>query len=179
MPKKCREGQAAIWSRETFESVLTQLPMPHKIIFAICGYTGCRISEARQLCAGDIGKADIHFRRAIVKGKDHSRSVPICHRLGELLTEADLPTSGYLFPGRHRGQPITRVACDQALRRACAELGLEGYSTHSCRRSWATRLDKAGVRLKAIAALGGWASLENLGRYLDVDEGELRAAVEV
>ncbi len=29
------------------------------------------------------------------------------------------------------------------------------FSTHSNRRTWATKLDKAGVRLKTIQDLGG------------------------
>jgi integrase/recombinase XerD len=86
--------------------------------------------------------------------------------------EADLPSSGYLFPGWGGEQPITRQACDLALRKACDRLGLRGYSTHSNRRTWATRLDKAGVRLKAIQDLGGWSSMAALQRYLEVSEDE-------
>lgn len=51
-------------------------------------------------------------------------------------------------------------------------LGLRGYSTHSNRRTWVTRLDKAGVRLKAIQDLGGWSSMAALQRYLEVLEEE-------
>ena len=44
-----------------------------------------------------------------------------------------------------------------------------------CGRSaiaWATRLDKAGVRLKAIQDLGGWSSMAALQQYLEVSEEE-------
>ena len=41
---------------------------------------------------------------------------------------AALPSSGYLFPGRGGQGPITRQACDAALRKACDRLGLRGYS---------------------------------------------------
>jgi len=58
------------------------------------------------------------------------------------------------------------------LRKACDRLGLRGYSTHSNQRTWATRLDKAGVRLKAIQDLGGWSSIAALKRYLEVSEEE-------
>ncbi|MBE9157050.1 tyrosine-type recombinase/integrase [Nodosilinea sp. LEGE 06152] len=64
-----------------------------------------------------------------------------------------------------------------ALRKACNRLGLRGYSTHSNRRTWATRLDKAGVRLKAIQDLGGWSSMAALQRYLEVSEEEKVEAI--
>jgi len=51
-------------------------------------------------------------------------------------------------------------------------LGLRGFSTHSNRRTWATKLDKAGVRLKTIQYLGGWTSMATLQRYLEVSEEE-------
>lgn len=153
--------------------------MPHKVIFGICLYTGCRVSEARQLCADDIEGSYIHFRAEITKGGKHGRSVPVASGLAALLDEVELPTSGYLFRGRCPGQPITRQACDRALRVACEALELEGYSTHSFRRTFATQLDRSGARLKAIATLGGWRSLGNLQRYLEVDDAELSRAVEL
>jgi len=45
-------------------------------------------------------------------------------------------------------------------------------SIHSNRRTWATKLDKAGVRLKTIQDLGGWTSMAALQRYLEVSEEE-------
>ncbi|MBE9137877.1 hypothetical protein IQ254_11850 [Nodosilinea sp. LEGE 07088] len=67
-----------------------------------------------------------------------TRSVPLHSKLKAVLGEAGLPSSGYLFPGRGGNAPITRQACDAALRQACDRLGLRGYSTHTNRRTWAT-----------------------------------------
>jgi integrase/recombinase XerD len=98
-------------------------------------------------------------------------------KLKAILGETGLPTSGYLFPDRGGQGPITRQACDAALRKACDRLGLRGYSTHSNRRTWATRLDKAGVRLKAIQDWG--ASMAVLQRYLEVSEERVGAIAQL
>lgn len=178
MAKRHRKGQSSIWEVEEFEAVLNELSMPHKLIIAICFYTDARVSEARQLRAGDIGKKEIYFRKEITKGRRWDRAVPISTKLRALLEAAELPQEGYLFKGRVPGKPVTRQAVDAALRQACSQLGLEGYSTHSGRRSFATRLDKNQVRLKTIAELGGWKSLGNLAAYLEISPEELEQAVE-
>jgi integrase/recombinase XerD len=171
VPKQNRHDQAEIWTTEQFEQVMGELSPKMRSLFSICYYTGCRVSEARQLRAEDVVGNTLVLRKATTKTK-RTRSVPIHPKLKAVLEEADLPNQGYLFPGRGGEVPITRQACDLALRKACDRLGLRGYSTHSNRRTWATRLDKAGVRLKAIQDLGGWSSMAALQRYLDVSEEE-------
>ena len=171
MPKRDRHDQAEIWSADQFEQVMGELSPKMRALFSICYYTGCRVSEARQLRAEDVVGETLVFRKATTKTK-RTRSVPIHPKLKTVLGETGLPISGYLFPGRSGEEPITRQACDLALRKACDRLGLRGYSTHSNRRTWATRLDKAGVRLKAIQDLGGWSSMAALQRYLEVSEDE-------
>jgi integrase/recombinase XerD len=171
MPKRDRHDQAEIWSADLFEQVMGELSPKMRSLFSICYYTGCRVSEARQLRAEDVVGDALVLRKATTKTK-RTRSVPLHPKLKAVLGEIGLPSTGYLFPGRDGQGPITRQACDAALRKACDRLGLRGYSTHSNRRTWATRLDQAGVRLKAIQDLGGWSSMAALQRYLDVSEDE-------
>lgn len=171
MPKRDRHDQAEIWTANQFEQVMGDLSPKMRSIFSICYYTGCRVSEARQLQAEDVVGGTLIFRKATTKEK-RTRAVPIHPQLKAVLETADLPRTGFLFPGRSGEGPITRQACDLALRKACDRLGLRGYSTHSNRRTWATRLDRAGVRLRTIQDLGGWSSMADLQRYLDVSEEE-------
>ena len=175
MPKRDRHGQAEMWTEDQFDRVMAELSSKMRAVFSICYYTGCRVSEARQLKAEDIVGGSIVLRKATTKTK-RTRSVPIHAKLKVILQAAELPTEGYLFPGR-KGGCITRQACDAALRQACDRLGLRGFSTHSNRRTWATKLDKAGVRLKAIQDLGGWSSMAALQRYLEVSEEEKTDAI--
>jgi len=162
MPKRDRHDQAEIWSADLFEQVMGELSPKMRSLFSICYYTGCRVSEARQLRAEDVVGETLVFRKATTKTK-RTRSVPIHPKLKTVLGETGLPISGYLFPGRSGEEPITRQACDLALRKACDLLGLRGYSN---RRTWATRLDKAVVRLKALQDLGGrrWRRFNGIWR---------------
>ena len=175
MPKRDRHGQAEMWTEDQFLEVMAELSPKMRAIFSICFYTGCRVSEARQLKAEDVVGNAIVLRKETTKTK-RTRSVPMHPQLKQILDAAELPTAGYLFPGRKSGC-VTRQACDTALRVACDRLGLRGFSTHSNRRTWATKLDKAGVRLKTIQDLGGWTSMAALQRYLEVSEEEKADAI--
>lgn len=175
MPKRDRHGQAEMWTEDQVHQVMAELSPKMRAIFSICLYTGCRVSEARQLKAEDVVGGSIVLRKETTKTK-RTRSVPMHPQLKRILDAAELPTTGYLFPGRKSGC-VTRQACDTALRRACDRLGLRGFSTHSNRRTWATKLDKAGVRLKTIQDLGGWTSMAALQRYLEVSEDEKVEAI--
>ena len=178
MPKSDRNGKAEVWSDDQFEQVTAELNPNMRAIFSICYYTGCRVSEARQLRAESLVGNTIVFKKVTTKTQK-TRAVPVHSKLKVILAESDLPTEGYLFPGRKPDRPITRQACDKALRKVCGYLGLEGFSTHSNRRTWATGLDRRGVRMKAIQEIGGWSSLVSLQRYLEVSDAEKAAAIEV
>lgn len=176
MPKANRHGQAEVWNADQFEQGMVELSPKMRSLFSICYFTGCRISAAPQLRAEDIVGNHIVFRQATTKTK-RTRSVPIHPKLRAVLTATDLPKTGYLFPGRQPERLITRQAADKALRKACDRIGLRGFSTHSNRRTWATRLDRAGTRHRVIQKLGGWSQISALQRYLEVDEVEAESEI--
>lgn len=95
-------------------------------------------------------------------------------KLKQVLAQVELPTSGYLFPGRFKGH-LSRQAADLALRQACQELGWQGISTHSFRRTGITKLHEAGVPLRRIQARTGHVSLGNLALYVEVNQAEVDA----
>ncbi len=57
------------------------------------------------------------LRKATTKTK-RTQLLPLHPKLKAVLGETGLPSSGYLFPGRGGQGPITRQACDAALRKA-------------------------------------------------------------
>ena len=69
-------------------------------------------------------------------------------------------------------------AADKALRQTCETLGMQGVSTHSFRRSFATSALRRGVDLPTIQRVTGHKSLGSLGHYLEVGEAEVLAAIE-
>jgi len=65
---------------------------------------------------------------------------------------------------------MSRRAFDHALRKACTELDLKGFSTHGFRRSFLTSAHQAGVPLRNLQAISGHASLNQISVYLEVPE---------
>jgi integrase/recombinase XerD len=175
MPKNSRNGQAEIWD-EQLDEVIADLSPKMRAIFSICRYAGCRISEARQLKADDLVGGCIVFRKATTKGKA-TRQVNIHPALKVVLAEVGLPTTGYLFPGRSGERPITRQACDKALRKVCDRIALRGHSTHSFRRTTLTRLSNRQVPLRVIQEISGHKSLQELQRYLEVSPDQVEDAI--
>jgi integrase/recombinase XerD len=175
MPKANRNGQAAVWESEAqFLQVCAEMTPATRSVMLICYYTCCRVGEAVQLRRADITSGQIVFRRATTKTK-RTRSVPISQKLEAVL--AELPKGGYLFPGRNPDRHLTTRAVDKALRQACDRLGLQGFSTHSNRRTTATRLSRSQP-LKVVQEIGGWSQLGALQRYIDVTDEEKKDAID-
>lgn len=175
MPKRDRNGQAEIWTDEKLDQLWLELAPRFRALFSICLYTGCRVSEARQLQAEDLIGDHIVFRKQTTKSKG-TRQVKIHPRLKTVLGDIELPPEGYLFSGKVGGC-ITRQTADYALRQACDRLGFRGYSTHSFRRTALTRLSNAGVPLRVIQKISGHASLAELQKYLEVSDDQLEDAI--
>ena len=152
-----------------------------RVLFAICLFTGCRVSEALQLQTTDINNNTIIFRKCTTKGKLKTREVDIPPPLAELLTEYD-PKPGFLFPGM-RGVSTTghlsRYAADKILKKACKRIGINGVSTHSFRRTALTQMHNAGIPLRHIQEISGHNDLGTLQRYLEVSPEQKKKAVSV
>jgi integrase/recombinase XerD len=175
--KNNRNGQAEVLTEQQLEALMQVLPQNHRLLFAICYYTSCRVSEALKLQRSDLIGDRLVFRRATTKTKQ-TRDVKVPAKLQALLDQSDLPTSGYLFPGKKQGH-LTRQAADLALRNACDYLGIPGVSTHSFRRTGLTKLYKQGVPLKTLQERTGHVDLGNLAKYLAIGRDEVDAVAEL
>lgn len=175
--KNNRNGQAETLSEDQLAELFSVLPPNHKLLFAICYFTSCRVSEALQLHWSDLIGDRIVFRAATTKTK-RTRDVKIAQKLAAVLAELNLTQKGYLFPGKNGGH-LSRQAADLALRKACDYIGLQGISTHSFRRSAVTRLYHAGVDLKTLQKRTGHVNLANLALYVDVPQAAVDAAGEL
>ena len=174
-------GQGKILTAEELRLLFTDgLVSPRdRVLFGICLYTGCRVSEALALQTTDIKSGTITFRKSTTKGKLKTRVVDIQAGLAELLTDYQ-PSPGVLFPGlRGVTERLTRFAADKILRDACKRVGLVGVSTHSFRRTALTMMSSAGVPLRHIQEISGHNDLGTLQRYLEVTPEQRRRAVSV
>jgi integrase/recombinase XerD len=135
-----------------------------RLVFGLAYFTGSRISEVLSLQVEDIGAGSIVFKADRTKTGE-SRTAQIIAPLQALLDAYLVEESGPLFPGRHGRGQMTRQAADLILREACKDVGLEGVSTHSFRRSFVTALAKEGRTPSQIHQLTGHKSLGSLLEY--------------
>ena len=173
-------GQAKVLTIIELERLFIELNKNpcHAALFAICLYTGCRISEALHLETSDIKEGIIVFRKSTTKGKLKTRVVPIHPNLEKYLTGYHPGKAGPFFPGqRGRNQFMTRGTADRVLRTACDRAKISGASTHSFRRTALTLMSRAGVPLRHIQEISGHSDLGTLQRYLEVGDDEKIAAI--
>jgi integrase/recombinase XerD len=179
--KNNRHGQGKILSPQELKLLFTEgLTSPRdRALFAICLFTGCRISEALALQTSDIKNGTIIFRKSTTKGKLKTRVVDIQSGLAEILAEYQ-PKPGALFPGK-RGvtEHLTKFMAHKILVRACDRVGLLGVSTHSFRRTALTMMSSAGVPLRHIQEISGHNDLGTLQRYLEVTPEQRKKAISV
>ena len=194
MPKVSRKGQAEVLNQDQLAQLWGELNFPHSLIAQLAYYTGSRISEVCSLKIEDISAGQVVVRQ---HKTDRTKEVVIVPQLKAAIAQAQLPSSGYLFPAakwtratvkqyriqrqdgsyhfervgeRPPRQHISTRAVDKALRKTCDLLGLEGVSTHTFRRSLATHLYDGNVPLRQIMAITGHASLASLTSYLNLEQ---------
>ncbi|AFY75492.1 site-specific recombinase XerD (plasmid) [Synechococcus sp. PCC 7502] len=175
-----RNGQAEILTQEQLQEFFNYLSPKYRAIFAICLFSGCRISEALSLKTEDISNGVIVFRKSVTKGKLKTREIDINPKLQNYLEAADLPKNGYIFPSKRDAEkPMSSQAADEMLRKYCDYLGFEGVSTHSFRRTALTMMSASGIPLRTIQEISGHASLATLQRYLEVTPNQKKEAIAV
>ena len=167
----------------------------NRSMFLLGVSTGGRISELLSLQIGDVwqnGKpvSDLLFDKAIVKGGEVSRAVPVntdgmraidelvrWHREQYQTVNASRP----LFPSRNgKGtQRMTRRAAHNVLKDAFEAAGLNGHlATHSLRKSFAQRLYEQTGDVFAVQEMLGHKSIATTQKYLGVNYANLRDALQ-
>jgi len=175
-------GQAKILNPAEINRLFTELRKNPRdsCLFAICFFTGCRISEALKLETNDIRDGFIVFRKSNTKGKLKTRTVPVHPNLAEFLKTYQPKKQGALFPGQlGRNEFLSRNTADRILRSACRRAGRVGVSTHSFRRTALTQMHRQGVPLRHIQAISGHGDLGTLQLYLEVTPEDLDNAISV
>ena len=169
----------------------------NKGLFMLGVSVGGRISELLALKIGDVwqnGKpvTSLHFDKAIVKGGEVSRAVPVnadgrdaiemlieWHREVYQSTQKDQP----LFPSRKKSggqlQPMKRKGAHIMLKDAFEGAGLNGkLATHSLRKSFAQRVYTQTGDIYMVQELLGHQNSQTTQRYLGVDYVKARDALE-
>lgn len=181
-----RHGKAKILTTEEIQLLFNRGTNKDRdrVLWGVCLYTGCRISECVTLQKIDVydpfGKVreELILRKKNTKNKLATRTIPVLEELRSLLanyqTKKDNP---YLFPGKGGVGHIHPDSGARLLKQACSRVGLIGVSSHSFRRTALTQMSNAGIPLRIIQEISGHRNLEQLQRYLEVKPEQVKGAI--
>ena len=189
--KNNRNGQASVLTDSDYSKLRKQIKSrKYKLLLDLAWYTGERWGALVQLKIDDVYNPDgsprayITFRASTRKaspdGKRQTRQIPVHEILFEALRGyKPEESSPWLFPNREGIGSITVRWADKILRAAVERSGLEalGISTHSTRRSFITKLHRAGVDVYTIQKITGHQDVKALGRYVEIDSDRVKGAI--
>jgi len=126
---------------------------------------GLRIHEAVSLQPAQID-APQGVLRIIGKG-NKERLVPLSPSLLQALRLAWMTHGNrqWVFATRPQGRHLSPRALRKAFHAACAQEGLHGFTPHSLRHGFATRLLERGVDLRLVQILLGHANIKTTAIY--------------
>ncbi|MBF0462696.1 MAG: site-specific integrase [Magnetococcales bacterium] len=193
MPTK----QANILSPATEEVVLrhlttTRYPTRNRVLFLLSIKAGMRSQEIAVLKWSMVMDADgrigdcIRLVNATSHGRRSGREIPLHKELKAALLALQAERGDQARPEREviqseRGDRMSAITVTNWFFKLYQTLGLEGFSSHSGRRSFATRTVQAvvegGGSLKDVQELMGHASLAMTQKYMPDTLSPSRAAV--
>ena len=114
------------------------------------------------LYQGDYAEAIEYLQQSLAIARE------IKHRQGE---GATLGILGIAY--RNLGDYAKAIEYQQ---QACSRVGMEGFSTHSFRRTALTQMSNAGIPLRVIQKLSGHRAIAVTPEYLEVGDAQVRGA---
>lgn len=173
-----------ILARDEEDRLLAQLSPADRALWVVAVDTLIRLSNVLNLRRTEFTGTHL----SLEDSKTGPYDVPLSARARAAL-EALPDTGEYFFPHRR----VAKLARDRRgvirrlLQRACARCSppipygraVAGITFHTATRATgATRMLQAGHDPKTVQEIGNWASLEQMGEYLQTDALRKRAAVE-
>jgi integrase/recombinase XerD len=151
--------------------------------------SGMRAHELASLQLGDVIGEGGRLRDEIIleasqtKGS-HARRVFVNAKLKKelggyiKLACVDGKPTDPLFRSQKRRAFSANTMC-QLFLNIYSECGIKGASSHSGRRTFITNLASKSVSVRVLAVLAGHSSISTTQRYIDVNDQQLRNAVEL
>lgn len=135
--------------------------------------TGLRCAEVCRLALRDV---DLARRRLVVLvkgGNDSERAfspeTANCLQrwlaLREQLARPGVPTVFVSTGGNTAGCPLTDAGLRVVFRYIGERAGLEGFSPHDLRRTFATLMVRSGAPTRVVQVAGGWSNLSQVEQY--------------
>lgn len=157
----------------------TRNPLRNRVIVLLSAKAGLRAGEIAALTwdmvigpQGQVGTV-IELRDSAAK-MGSGRLIPIHAELAKALTAWRKTSAGsHHVVGSERGGQMTPLSIVVWFNRAFHELGLQGCSSHSGRRTFITRaarmVHRAGGSLRDVQLLAGHRSIQTTQGYIDGD----------
>ena len=159
-----------------------------RVALSLSIMAGMRVGEVAALTIGDVrgldGKAVsvINLSRHQTKG-NRARRVFVSAELQKLLNQylptiSDLNDSRAFIRSSRTGSHFSNVSLSLRFKAIYGQAGIK-TSSHSGRRTFATRLNAAGIGMRTIQNALGHANIQTTALYCDVTDDQLANAVNV
>jgi integrase/recombinase XerD len=160
----------------------------NRLAFVLSIYAGLRVGEVAALTIGDVANREGKIRREIKFGAHQTkgsrgRTVVLSTRV-RAEVEAFLKTRSLhrpdvpLISSQRNGHAFSNVTLSMLFKEIYDLAGIQ-TSSHSGRRTFATRLNARGVGMRTIQKLMGHRHIGTTALYCDVSDETLRNAVEL
>lgn len=160
----------------------------NRMALLLTHWASMRVGEVAALHWSDViaqdGSVKSEIRLSAAQTKGHQpRTVFVSDRLRkELMTYQR--SQGIIVPDRpllrtQKRDGFSANTLAQTINSIYRAAGLDGASSHSGRRSFITTLAHKGVGVRVLASLAGHRSISTTQRYIDVNDDQKRAAVEL
>jgi integrase/recombinase XerD len=157
-----------------------------RVALSLSILAGLRVGEIAALTIGDIRDLDgravsvINLSRHQTKG-NRARRVFLSAELQKLLNQylatiSDLNDSRAFIRSSRTGSHFSNVSLSLRFKAMYAQAGIK-TSSHSGRRTFATRLNAAGIGMRTIQNALGHANIQTTALYCDVSDDQLAKAV--
>ena len=186
MPTINGEGQATVFTRDELNKFFKVINSGNKknknlwyLLYKFLYYSGERSGCAIQTLWSDINFENnlINFRKETRKGKLARKPLNLHPELRELLLKhKPMDNQGFIFPGiTGKTDHIYRITLDKHFKRMLVLCGFEnkGFSLHSFRRTFVTRLYQVNKNVKECMAITGHNSVSAFMLYIDLDEDRI------
>lgn len=149
-----------------------------RLMVRLAGEAGLRRAEIAQVHTRDLIEGPCGAE-LLVHGKGNKqRIVPLSDELAALIRAGagghtpNLPSKGFLFPGREDGHLSPRY-----VGKLIGAVLPDHWSTHTLRHRFATRAYRGTRNIRAVQQLLGHENVHTTERYTAVDDHEMRAAM--
>lgn len=151
-------------------------------------WAGMRVGEVAALRIGDVVAADGSIKTEIrllpeqTKGR-HARNIFLGERLRKELAayvatlKRPSPDKPLFYTQKKAGFSANTLC--QYFHGLYRQVGIDGASSHTGRRTFITNLASKGVGVRVMMALAGHRNITTTQRYIDVNDEMQRAAVEL